>query len=269
VSALWVRPRSDRMQTADHPSQPTRSGAASPGYTGGGTETVRRCCIVDRIFQYALKGEISMKTMLAIAALALSSASACAQTSGFAGFNVGLGAGYVKPDVKYTDNTNHVGNNYNWDDSDWVFQVDASYHAAVSDKWLVGIGLTLDLNDTNAGTQSQYYGPVKATLKEHGSVYVQPTYVLDASSAVFAKIGYHSVKVEATGNQPYWNDDKFHTQGIGYGVGYKRFINKNVYVQAEIQVVDYGNQSDSNSSGASWSYQQKTTAGILTVGYKF
>jgi hypothetical protein len=207
--------------------------------------------------------------MLAMAALALSSAVAHAQTAGFEGFNVGLGAAYVKPDISYTDSTNHVGKDYNWTDSDWVFQVDAAYHTAVNDKWLVGIGLTFDLNDTDAGTRSQYYGPVKATMKQHGSVYVQPTYVLDASSAVFAKVGYHSIKVETTGNQFNWTDDKFSTQGFGYGIGYKRFISKNVYVQAEIQVVDYGSQSDANNSGVSWKYQQKTTAGILTLGYKF
>jgi hypothetical protein len=210
-----------------------------------------------------------MKTMLVLAALALSCATACAQTSAFEGFNVGLGAGYVKPDVKYSDSTSHVGNSYNWDDSDWVFQVDAAYNAAVNDKWLVGFGFTLDLNDTNAGTQTQFYGPVKVTIKEHGSIYLQPTYVLDGASAVFAKIGYHSMKVEAIGNQFNWTDDKFHAQGVGYGIGYKRFINKNFYVQAEVQIVDYGNQTDANSSGVSWKYQQKTTAGIVSVGYKF
>lgn len=208
-----------------------------------------------------------MKTKLAVITLALISGSAYAQSNEFEGFNVGLGLGYVQPKVTYTDNNPGY---YQWNKNDFVFQVDAAYNKAVNDKWLIGIGLTLDLNNTNAGTKSANYGPVETTMKEHHSIYIQPTYVIDNSSAVFAKVGYHSIKVDAIG-QPgsNWFDDKFHTQGIGYAIGYKKIINKAFFAQAEILIVDYKNKSFTDGLGYNWNYQQKTTAGILTAGYKF
>lgn len=206
-----------------------------------------------------------MKTKLAIITLVLIPASA--QANGFEGFNVGLGVGYVQPKVTYTDNN---AGYYQWDKSDYVFQVDAEYDKAISDKWLIGIGVSMDLNDTNAGIQSMGYGPVEASLKDHYAVYLQPTYMLDSSSAVFAKIGYHTIKVNAIGLPGAgWLDDKFRTQGIGYGLGYKRFIGKNFFAQAEIQVVDYDDKLLTNNAGYNWNYQQKTTAGIFTAGYQF
>lgn len=208
-----------------------------------------------------------MKAKSALVALALIPAAASAQANEFEGFNVGLGLGYVRPKVTYTDN---ISGHYHWNEGDWFAQVDAAYHKAISDKWLIGIGLAADLNNTNAGTRDETYGPVETTLKEHVSVYIQPTYLLDSSSAVFAKIGYHSVKVDAIG-QPgaNWIDDKIRTEGIGYGIGYKKFVSPDFFVQAEIQIVDYAKKTLNDGTGYVWEYQQKTTVGIFTVGYKF
>lgn len=206
-----------------------------------------------------------MKIKLAIIALAL--IPALAQANGFAGFNVGLGVGYVQPKVTYTDN---ISGYYQWDKNDYVFQVDAAYNKAINDKWLIGIGVSMDLNNTNAGTQNAAYGPIEAMLKDHYAAYLQSTFMIDSSSAVFAKIGYHAIKVNAIGlSGARWLDDKFRTQGIGYGIGYKRFVNKNIFAQAEIQVVDYDDKLLTDNAGYNWSYQQKTTAGIFTLGYKF
>lgn len=208
-----------------------------------------------------------MKAKSAIIALALIPASASAQPNGFEGFDVGLGLGYVQPKVTFTDN---ISGHYQWAEGDWVAQVDGAYHTAINDKWLIGVGLTFDLNNTNAGTRNETYGPVETTLKEHVAVYIQPTYVVDRSSAVFAKIGYHSVKVDAIG-QPgsFWIDDKIRTQGIGYGFGCKKLVSKDFFVQAEIQFVDYEKELTTEGTGYVWDYQQKTAAGIFTVGYKF
>lgn len=207
-----------------------------------------------------------MKTKYFIFTLALISGSAYAQSSGFEGFNVGLGLGYVQPDVVYTDN---LSGYYKWEKNDLVVHIDASYHKAINATWLVGIGLTSDLNDTNAGTKSEAYGPVETTLKKHRSIYIQPTYAIDGASAAFAKIGRHSIRVNGIG-QPgsFWIDDIFSTHGIGYGAGYKKLINKNFFAQAEIQIVDYKDKSFSDG-GIEWAYKQKTAAGIFTAGYKF
>lgn len=38
-----------------------------------------------------------------------------------------------------------------WNKSDAATQVGAAYHWPINDKWLLGVGVTYDLNDTNAG----------------------------------------------------------------------------------------------------------------------
>lgn len=208
-----------------------------------------------------------MKAKLAILTLALISGVAHAEPNAFEGFNAGLGLGYVQPYVKYTDN---LGGYYKWDERDFVPQVDLGYTKAINDKWLVSIGVNADLSKTNAGTTSATYGPVETKIKDHVSVYLQPTYVIDSASAAFAKIGYHTAKVDAIG-QPgaNWIDDKFRAHGIGYGAGYKRFITDHFFAQAEIQRVDYEKKSFMDGTGYAWDYRQKTTAGILTLGYQF
>lgn len=162
--------------------------------------------------------------------------------------------GYVQPEVIYTDN---LSGYYKWEKNDLVVHVDASYHKAINATWLVGIGLTSDLNDTNAGTKSEAYGPVETTLKKHRSIYIQPTYAIDGASAAFAKIGRHSIRVNGIG-QPgsFWIDDIFSTHGIGYGAGYKKLISKNFFAQAEIQIVDYKDKSF-DDIGINWAYKQK------------
>jgi len=211
-----------------------------------------------------------MKKIYAILISVLVLGSMHVQASDFEGFTVGLGVGYVKPEVKYTDNSNNPGKNYKWDNSDSVFQVSANYDNTINDQWLVGIGLTYDLNNTNAGTETSGYGPVETFIKDHRSVYVQPTFILDSSSAVFATLGLHQGRVNALGkNGAFWVDDKFQVHGIGYGVGYKKIINTNIIVQAELQVVDYKDKTLHDNTGYVWAYEQKTSTGIFTVGYKF
>lgn len=208
-----------------------------------------------------------MKVNLAVIALALLPVSAYAQSNEFEGFNVGLGVGYVQPKVTYTDNN---AGYYRWNEEDFVPQVEAAYGMALNDRWLVGIGFAIDLGKTNAGTKSEAYGPVETTMKDHYSIYVQPTYAIDGASAVFARIGYHAIKVDAIG-QPgaAWLDDKFRTRGIGYGLGYKRFISNGFFLQAEVQFVNYESRSFNDGLGYVWDYEQKTTAAIFTAGYKF
>ena len=172
---------------------------------------------------------------------------------------------YVQPKVTFSDNTSGY---YRWNESDYVLEADAAYNKAINDKWLIGIGLTVDLNKTKAGTKTESYGPVATSLKHHYSIYLQPTYVIDDASAVFAKIGYHTIRVEAIGQPAYWIDDKLNTEGVGYGIGYKRFFSKNFFAQGELQFVDYHTKSFVDGTYR-WEYQQKTAAGIISVGYKF
>lgn len=82
---------------------------------------------------------------------ALASTSLYADTSNFEGFETGIGLGYVNADIVYTDSN---PDRLNWDKNDTVVQVGIAYHWPINNSWLIGLGTTYDLNDTNAGTQS-------------------------------------------------------------------------------------------------------------------
>ena len=203
-----------------------------------------------------------MKAQPLFSGLILLSLSGYAQASDLEGFNIALGLGYVQPKINYADNS---GGAYQWDRRSVVPRVSATYNFAVNDKWLMGAGVEFDLDKVDAGTTSAMWGPVKASMSEHTSAYIQPAYSLDDTSTVFVKVGYHTVKVN-TPPQPgaNWIEDIFHATGIGYGIGYNKFINKNLFIQAEIQQVNY--QSKGYSSYAYW---QKTTSETVSIGYKF
>jgi len=205
-----------------------------------------------------------MKDTHLVLALVLGLVSIYAQANDFEGVNVGLGLGYSQPQIQYTDN-NPAGK-YLWSKNNIIYRFDASYNLALNEKWLLGFGATYD-SFLHAGTQDKTYGPVTGYIKDHRSIYLQPTYVLDNSSAVFAKVGYHEARVNTLGKPTAsWVDDKFNVYGTGYGLGYKRLLNERFFAQAEVQFVGYGNKS---MGGGSWHYKQKTTDLIFTAGYKF
>lgn len=197
-----------------------------------------------------------------IGALVLMSLSASSHANEFDGFNAGLGLSYVKPEVVYTDDFSGYGK---WNDASVIAMIDIGYNKSINADWLLGIGMTYDLTETDAGSDYPY-GPVETTLKDHYSVYIQPTYTINATSAVIAKVSYHSMRVEANGKPPEWIDDRFKVNGVGYGIGYKQLLNDNFYIQAEIQVVDY---KDKILEGGEWAYQQKTKSAIISAGYNF
>jgi len=205
-----------------------------------------------------------MKRQLAII-LALASTAAFADVTNFEGLEAGLGLGYVNADMVYTDSNS---DRLDWDKNDTVLQVNVAYHWPINDDWLIGLGATYDLNDTDAGTQIYNNENIRAELQNHSSIYVQPTYVIDDASAVFAKVGYHKARTKVTGPNTVWTDDNVSVEGFGYGLGYKRLIRKNLFIQGEILFVNYDDES-LISGPLSYEYKQKARSAVVTLGYRF
>lgn len=205
-----------------------------------------------------------MKRNIAII-LALASTSVYAESSNFEGFEAGLGLGYVNADMVYTDSN---PDRLDWDENDVVVQLGAAYHWSINDDWLIGLGATYDLNDTDAGTQTYRNENIRAELQNHNSIYLQPTYVIDDTSAVFAKIGYHKARTKVTGPSTVWADDNVSVEGFGYGLGYKRLIQNNLFIQGEFLFVNYDDES-LISGALSYEYKQKARSAVVTLGYRF
>lgn len=155
--------------------------------------------------------------------------------------------------------------------------VGLSYLKAVNDKWLVGAGVTYDFGSANVAksvaTHSGITYQTKATVKNHFSVYLQPTYAINEKSALFAKVGYHSIglKVIDDKGQTYrdFKAAKTNLDGIGYGFGLMTFVDENVFVKAEMEFVSYREVEIPYGTGHNLRYKLDTAAGIVTLGYKF
>ncbi len=217
-----------------------------------------------------------MKKLLLVAALSVATTSVFAQAKNFEGPSAALTVSTVGANTNYKSSDADGSFGFDAGKTTLVSGVDFSYATAIDSNWLIGVGITYDLNKTKSGTftfddtpSGGDSGSLSLTTKNHYSLYVQPTYAVNNSTALFAKLGYHKLKGVIDGVS---NGDaasvSSNFNGIGYGVGVKTFINKNLFVQAEAQLVDYKKKSFTED-GMTESYKIKSTAGIVSVGYKF
>ena len=219
---------------------------------------------------------------------------AFSQSKSFAGVNVALGFGSTAGNTSYKDN-NDTFQNLNLsagETNNLIYSGDISYNFSANNNFFIGIGATYDFNKTKIGSQTIAFGAdafddggdtlngvvvnSKGELKDHYSVYLQPAHLLNNTTALFAKIGYHEsnsiYSVNGTGNANFTvtpeSFKKSHT-GIGYGLGLKSFLNNNVYIQAEAEYVDYNSKTLDFGEGVTASIKPETISGRISIGYKF
>ena len=222
----------------------------------------------------------------ALTSLCLTS-TAFSQTNNFTGLSLALSASHV--DAK---NTTTVLNEIF---GDFVLQsnknnftpgVDISYGFAIGNNFVVGLGATYDFRKTETGvpTISEVIDDGEdltlltlafpGTLKDHYSLYIQPTYVINKDSAMFAKLGRHFVQVKTTGTLTIDGelDDVFektsNIEGWGYGLGFKNFLSNNLFIQGDVVAVYY-QKINFDLGGVPTSIKPETLNATISVGYKF
>jgi opacity protein-like surface antigen len=241
------------------------------------------------------------KKLLASTALAglLAASNAFSQATNFVGPSLALTGSYVGGSSKFK-----TGDFLN----DVVFQgtgidaklgeqtniipgLDLNYGFAAGNNFVIGVGATYDFSKTKTGGFNSDFTinsedaafTLDTTLKNHYSLYVQPTYVINKDSAMFAKVGRHYAKSTTTadGNFVSFMGDETsfskNVQGWGYGLGLKSFLTNNLFVQAEAGVVSYDKvdlpfmdgADDLDAGNTHSSIKQKTTSATISVGYKF
>ena len=246
-------------------------------------------------------------TSTAIASLMISSA-AFAQTNKFAGPSIAITASQVAAETHVNSYTNsnindayyvELGGSSNNAQSSRIGGLDLNYGIAISNNFVLGIGATYDFGKIKSGKQINAYSSedndesvsseIASSLKSHRSVYIQPTYVVNKDSAIFAKIGRHYAKSNTNmtycqssgyyfvgsceeGTEEYFNTNKT-VSGWGYGLGLKMFVTDNLFVQAEGSVVNYGRHTSDSDSGYDADLyndaKTKTSNATISVGYKF
>ena len=250
------------------------------------------------------------KKLLASTALAglLATSNAFSQTTNFAGPSLALSGSYVggSSEFKTGETFGFISNGDGLDSklgdqTNVIPGVDLNYGFAMGNNFVLGLGATYDFSKTKTGGFTSNYEindedatfTIDSNLKNHYSLYIQPTYVINKDSAMFAKVGRHYAKssVKSAGGFTVTEgdssflvgllgDDKTvskNIEGWGFGLGLKTFLTSNLFVQLEGGIVEYDKINlpfslDDVEPGVldnTGSHKIKTTNATISVGYKF
>ncbi len=97
---------------------------------------------------------------------------------------------------------------------------------------LLGVGATFDLNDTKLSATMK--------LKNHYSIYLEPGYILDKSTMIYGKVGYHVAKLHADDNGSVATANM---NGVGYGIGVRTKLDNQFFLQAELEQIKYSQKT--------------------------
>ena len=183
------------------------------------------------------------------------SASAFAQSENFSGASVGFNTGYESNQFRQNSTNVSLGAH------SYPLNINGSYTFALSPRITVATGLTYDLRDATAASYSS--GTFK--LKNHYSLNIEPGYALTENTLGYLKVAYHSATSSISGTSATYTKSM---TGIGYGFGTKHKLDKNLFVNLEVQQVFY-NPYTPNSNVTSGTITQISTLGTFGFGYQF
>ena len=215
-----------------------------------------------------------MNKILKLSAIALlaSSTSLMAQTKSFEGASIGIFGGAIGAEADGSVTGTATTGSGSLGKVSGIAGVDLSYGFAGG---AVAVGATYipmkakfgtgSGNDASSGTT------ITGELKDHYTIYVQPTYVVNKDAALFAKVAYAHADIKTTNT----TTASSNVEGWGFGVGLKTFLTPNTFVQVEGTYTDYdsirGTKASAGGSGSTTTVNAdlKTVQGLVTLGYKF
>jgi len=248
------------------------------------------------------------KICCTLALLATTAATpALSQAKNFEGPSISLGASAVgtNTDVNITTAPDVGTFNFGKNISAVPF-VDVSYVFPGNGNFMFGLGARYDfaknksggisdtsnLDNINTGVDSEdadvfdditVTSDLNMSYKDHKSIYLMPMYLVNNSSALFAKLGYHETKgtlrftqniagITAVGDLVFEENTTIsgskNFQGYGVGLGFRTVLSNNLYLQIEAEMVDYDKESVA-SGNTTISFKPKPLSASLSVGYKF
>ena len=214
-----------------------------------------------------------MNKILKLSAIALlaTSTSLMAQTKSFEGASIGIFGGAIGAEANGSVTGTATGGSGSIGKVSGIAGVDLAYgfaggafavgatYVPMKAKFGTGSG-----NDATSGTT------ITGELKDHYTIYVQPTYVVNKDAALFAKFAYAHADISTTNTTSASSD----VEGWGYGVGLKTFLTPNAFVQVEGMYTDYDSIRGTKTNGAPngttvVNADLKTVQALITLGYKF
>jgi opacity protein-like surface antigen len=217
----------------------------------------------------------------AVALLATTAATpALSQSKNFAGPSIAIGAGYnsLETPVKLAEDATPSDLTFGGSKQNFNYLADISYGIEMNKDFVMSLGATYDFSKSESeilsGTDDVDTISFKGKLKDHYSVYLQPTYLINSSTGLFAKASYNFAKASytiASGEDSLSISDD--VNGWGYGLGIKSFLNNNLFIQAEGSLTKYDKTSKTlvGESGTTYniSSEPEVLSAIISIGYKF
>lgn len=216
-----------------------------------------------------------MKKILIASVIAGLAGAANAQ-SAFDGPFVQLNVGGVSSSVKNIYSTNAPSIDSTVNGTSFVGQAVVGYSKSFNELNLaanvfynIGNQSVGDLNSARATAGSNLNLTTK--FKNTYGIAIEPGYNFNKETLGYLKLAYVSTTLNGTdtytepGDPASTGSSSTRHNGIGYGVGAKRMVDKNIFIAADVMYTQY--QSKSNSDGFSQKPSQMSY--MVGVGYKF
>lgn len=197
-----------------------------------------------------------IKALLAVIAVSASSL-ALAQNKNFTGFSAGVNANFADSKAEYSGANTGGGVKVNKTDQNVSLQ--GQYGFGISDKFVVGLGLTYGLGELKAGDS----GTASTKLKDMYTVNIEPGYVVSASTLAYAKVTIANAKGELSGAGA--ASGSANMTGTGFGVGFRTMLTGKLYLQGEYVQTSY----DKKSVATGVDVKADVGTASIGVGYNF
>lgn len=119
---------------------------------------------------------------------------------------------------------------------------------------------------TNSGTKK-----VNAELKDHVTLYVQPTFILSDAQSIYLSVGYSQADVEADVDLV-TSDDFTKTDsldGFRIGIGTQRYLNDAFFFRLEAQYADYDSVQFTTSDSTKVTAEPELLGATASLGINF
>jgi opacity protein-like surface antigen len=201
-------------------------------------------------------------------------------------YNIGLSGSYGNFEASGSETNGGVKKNRSGD-ADFPFaSIFVEYNKTMSKEWDVAFGLdyipfSAEIDDRsgadvggdlNEGTTTQGTKSATLDLKNHATLYIQPSYNLGDGLAVFGKIGYSHADLKitsrntATGSSLNKDDT---LEGYLAGIGIQKNIDKTMFVRFEANYTDYDTVTYTNSSGTIFTADPEMWTAKISIGKSF
>lgn len=199
------------------------------------------------------------KIILATAvAAALVSPQAYSQMRNFGGPSLG-----VNLNIANASNEFSVGGaSFKNGDTSQTANLQVAYGFALSDSFVLGVGLSYGPGDIKAGSASTGGVGYELKAKDLYSLYFEPGFLVSNSTLAYGKVSYQGMKGETKLTTGATLSDNFN--GTGVGAGLRTMLSSNLYLQAEFEQIGYTERSNSGLTS-----KPTITMGTLGLGYRF